>query len=278
MEGCEHCGHGWEYAKLRAVFNMLTITFLGTGTSQGVPMIGCDCAVCSSSDPRDKRTRSSIFVETPECAFVVDTGPEFRAQCLREKIARLDAVVYTHSHTDHIMGFDDLRAFCHGARDLPIYASAETMADLRRVFHFAFNGENRFPGYVRPEPHIIEGPFFLGDIEVEPLPVKHGRARVNGYLFTHHGKKLAAYLSDCKEVADAVVERLRGVRVLIVDALRHRTHPTHMSVDEALALAGNVGPGRTFFTHLCHELSHSETEAALPENVRVAFDGLKLEL
>jgi len=257
---------------------MLTITFLGTGTSQGVPMIGCGCAICTSEDPRDNRTRSSIFVETPECAFVVDTGPEFRAQCLREKIARLDAVVYTHAHTDHIMGFDDLRAFCHGARDLPVYASAETMADLRRVFTFAFNGENRFPGYIKPDAQIVDGSFFLGETEVTPLPVKHGRAQVNGYLFTRCGVKLAAYLSDCKSVADPVVERIRGVRALIVDALRHREHPTHMSVGEALALARKVQPQRTWFTHLCHELGHAETEAALPENVRVAFDGLKLEL
>lgn len=256
----------------------LTITFLGTGTSQGVPMIGCGCAVCASDDPRDKRTRSSIFVETPECSFVVDTGPEFRVQCLREKIARLDAVVYTHAHTDHIMGFDDLRAFCHGARPMPMYASAETMADLQRVFAFAFDGKNQFPGYVLPAPHVIAAPFFLGETEVTPLPVKHGRARVDGFLFTRRGEKLAAYLSDCKTVADAVVERIRGVRALIVDALRHREHPTHMSVREALALAEKVRPERTWFTHICHELGHAATEAALPGNVRVAFDGLKLDL
>lgn len=155
----------------------LTITFLGTGTSQGVPVIGCDCEVCSSTDPRDKRTRSSIFVETPEASWVVDTGPDFRTQALRERIRRLDAVVYTHSHTDHVMGFDDLRPFCHGGFDIPIYASAETMRDLERVFIFAFNGQNRWPGYVRPLPHCIVGDFTLGATTLTPL--HHGGRRAH---------------------------------------------------------------------------------------------------
>src|ERR1043166_10125672 len=145
------CAHAQSFS-LRVCFSMpgLTITFLGSGPSHGVPMIGCGCAICTSTDPRDKRTRASIYVETPESAWVVDTGPEFRMQCLREKISRLDAVVYTHSHTDHIMGFDDLRVFCQNGRDLPIHAAPETRTDLKRVFNFAFNGENRYPGYVLP--------------------------------------------------------------------------------------------------------------------------------
>jgi phosphoribosyl 1,2-cyclic phosphate phosphodiesterase len=256
----------------------LTITFLGTGTSQGVPMIGCDCRVCTSPDPRDQRMRSSIYVETPETAFVVDTGPDFRAQALRERIRRLDAVVYTHSHTDHIMGFDDLRPFCFGGRDLPIHASAETMHDLERVFVFAFNGENRWPGYVRPLPHIVDGEFALGQTTLTPLPVEHGRARVNGYLFTRGSVPLAAYLSDCKTVPPAVIERIAGVRHLIVDALRHKLHPTHMSVSEALALAQKVAPERTWFTHLSHELGHAELERTLPENVGIAYDGMRIEM
>ena len=255
----------------------LTITFLGTGTSQGVPMIGCDCRVCRSPDPRDQRTRASIYVETPECAWVVDTGPEFRMQTLRERVRRLDAVVYTHSHTDHIMGFDDLRVFCRGGRDLPIHASPETMRDLQRVFLFAFNGENRWPGYVLPLPRVIDGPFTLGVTEVIPLPVEHGRTPVNGYLFTRNGERLAAYLSDCKAVPEAAIEQIRGVRHLIVDALRHKPHPTHMSVTESLALAAKVEPGQTWFTHLCHDLMHEEVEAGLPPGVRVAYDGMRIE-
>ncbi|MEI6561401.1 MAG: MBL fold metallo-hydrolase [Verrucomicrobiota bacterium] len=256
----------------------LSITFLGTGTSQGVPMISCACPVCLSRDPRDKRTRSSIYIQTPEAAWVVDTGPEFRLQCLREGVSRMDAVVYTHGHTDHVMGFDDLRRFCEGERWLPIYAGRETMDDLQRIFAFAFNGENLFPGYVRPDPRVVKPfePFQIGATTLTPLPVKHGRAAVFGYLLEREGRALAAYLSDCKEIGDAVAERIRGVEVLIVDALRHRLHPTHMTVAEALAFVERVQPGATWFTHLCHDLGHAETEAALPPGVRIAYDGLRL--
>jgi phosphoribosyl 1,2-cyclic phosphate phosphodiesterase len=258
----------------------LTITFLGTGTSQGVPVVGCDCEVCASKDPRDDRTRSSIYASTPQCAWVIDTGPEFRLQCLREKIDRIDAVVYTHSHTDHMMGFDDLRPFCANGRDLPVYASADTMADLQRVFGFAFGVERLIPGYVKPHPHLIDGPFELGGpggTMLTPLPLKHGRAKVNGYLLESEGRKLAAYLSDCKEVPEVVIERVHGVEALIIDALRYREHPTHLSVGEALEVAARVKPGATWLTHICHELGHAATEAALPAGTRLAFDGLKLE-
>lgn len=255
----------------------LTITFLGTGTSQGVPLVGCDCAVCASADPRDDRTRSSIYLETPECAWVIDTGPEFRVQCLREKIDRIDAVVYTHSHTDHMMGFDDLRPFCASGRTLPVYASAETMSDMKRVFQFAFGFESRFPGYMKPRPHLIDGPFELGRTRLTPLPLKHGRAHVNGYLFEREGRKLAAYLSDCKEVPAAVIERIAGVEALIIDALRYEPHPTHLSVDEALDVAARVNPAATWLTHISHYLGHAATEARLPAGTRVSFDGLKLE-
>lgn len=254
----------------------LTITFLGTGTSQGIPVPTCHCEVCTSADPRDNRTRSSIYVSTPDSAWVIDTGPEFRIQCLREKIERVDAVVYTHSHTDHMMGFDDLRPFCYGGRRLPVYASAETMADLKRVFSFAFCAREPVPGYVTPEPHLIDGPFELGGTVLTPLPLKHGRAIVNGYLFENAGRKLAAYLSDCKEVPESVIERIRGVEALIIDALRYRDHPTHLSVDEALAVAARVAPAATWFTHLCHEMGHASAEERLPAGTRIAFDGLKL--
>jgi phosphoribosyl 1,2-cyclic phosphate phosphodiesterase len=255
-----------------------TLTFLGTGTSQGVPVIGCDCPVCQSKDPRDRRSRSSVYIQTPETAFVIDTGPDFRSQCLRENVRKVDAVVLTHSHTDHMMGFDDLRPFCPNAKPLPVYGSETTIHDLQRTFIFAFNGENRFPGYVNPVPNIINEPFQLGETTLTPLPVQHGRATVFGYLFTRRGEPLVAYISDCKAIPAPVIEQIRGVRHLIVDALRYRLHPTHMNVEEALAVAAQVKPSQAWFTHLSHDLMHEELESTLPENVRIAFDGLKLEL
>jgi phosphoribosyl 1,2-cyclic phosphate phosphodiesterase len=201
-------------------------------------------------------------------------------QCLREKIDRIDAVVYTHSHTDHMMGFDDLRPFCANGREIPVYASAETMADLQRIFSFAFTALRMLPGYVRPHPHLIDGPFLLGGpggTLLTPLPLKHGRARVNGYLFECGDRKLAAYLSDCKEVPETVIERIQGVEALIIDGLRHTEHPTHLSLSEAIQVAARVKPGATWLTHICHDLGHAETEAGLPDGTRIAYDGLKLE-
>jgi phosphoribosyl 1,2-cyclic phosphate phosphodiesterase len=253
----------------------LTLTFLGTGTSQGVPMIGCDCDVCQSSDPRDNRLRSSIYIETAECSWVVDTGTDFRAQALRENIRNVDAVIFTHSHTDHIMGFDDLRRFSHARGSMPVYASAETMADLERVFQFAFKTSNPLPYYLKPEPHIIDGPFKLGETLITPLPVPHGDSIVNGYLFSRANQKLVAYLSDCSAVPDAIVDLISGVKTLIIDALRDRPHPTHLSVGQALEVAALVKPEATYFTHICHDLPQS-AESRLPESVRIAYDGLKL--
>jgi phosphoribosyl 1,2-cyclic phosphate phosphodiesterase len=255
--------------------SQLTLTFLGTGTSQGVPMIGCDCAVCHSSDPRDKRLRSSVYIETPETAFIVDTGADFRTQVLRENIRRVDAVVFTHSHTDHIMGFDDLRRFSWQRGFMPVYASAKTMADLERVFLFAFKGTNPFPGYLKPEPHIVDGPFCLGETKIAPLPVPHGRAEVNGYMFSRSGRNLVAYLSDCSAVPDEIAQNIFGVECLIIDALREKPHPTHLSVAQALKVAVRVQPKETYFTHIAHELPQS-FENNLPPHTHMAYDGLKL--
>jgi phosphoribosyl 1,2-cyclic phosphate phosphodiesterase len=257
--------------------SQLTLTFLGTGTSQGVPMIACDCEVCRSSDPRDKRLRSSVYVETLECKFVVDTGTDFRTQALRENIRRVDAVVFTHSHTDHIMGFDDLRRFGWERGYMPVYASPQTMSDLERVYRFAFKAENPFPGYLKPQPHIIDGPFQLGLTTLTPLPVPHGNSEVLGFLFERDGKKLVAYLSDCSGVPDQIADEIRGVEVFIIDALRPKPHPTHLSVEQAIEAASRVQPARTYFTHIAHELAQRD-EANLPPNTFMAYDGLKLQL
>jgi phosphoribosyl 1,2-cyclic phosphate phosphodiesterase len=239
-------------------------------------MIGCDCAVCRSPDPRDERLRSSVYIETPECSWVVDTGTDFRMQALRQNVRKVDAVVFTHSHTDHVMGFDDLRRFAYERGYMPVYASRETMSDLQRVFAFAFEGSNPFPGYLKPEPHVITGPFSLGSTTITPLPVPHGNTLVNGYLFERDGRKLVAYLSDCSAVPDSIATQIKGVQALIIDALRHKPHPTHLSVDQAIEVARRVQPAKTYFTHICHELAQS-AESQLPGDTHIAYDGLKLK-
>ena len=221
-----------------------SITFLGTGTSVGVPMIGCDCEVCTSDDPRDQRYRSSIFVETPEASWIVDTGPELRLQCVRAGIKHLDAVIYTHAHMDHVVGFDDLRRFSIGEGEIiDVFATEACLEDLKRMFGYAFDGTNAYPGYVKPESHLIDGAFVIGETEIIPLPVTHGRLETIGFLFKRDGRKVAAYLPDCKTVSIEATEAIRGVETLIVDGLRHNEHPTHMSIAEALAFAKQVGSG-----------------------------------
>lgn len=257
--------------------NELELTFLGTGTSVGVPMIGCDCETCRSNDPRDKRSRCSVYLRSPEHAWVVDTGPDFRYQCLRENVRRVDAVLYTHPHMDHVTGFDELRRFTI-AEDavMPIYARPSCMAVLERMFFYAFNGENRFRGYLKPEPHPVDGPFNLGATHITPLPVRHGTVETIGFLFSRHGKKLCAYICDCKEVSPEALEHLMEVDTLIIDALRFTPHFTHMGWEESLALHELVRAKRTFFTHMQCEILHARDEATLPPEVRVAYDGLKI--
>jgi len=255
----------------------LEITFLGTGTSHGIPVIGCSCAVCRSSDPRDKRLRTAIHVRAPEFAFCVDTPPDFRQQCLREGIGRLDAVVYTHSHCDHVLGFDDLRRFCElGDIEIPIHGSPATLADLARVFQYAFAPGPKFKNYVRPSPRPFDGEFFLGETKIVPVDLPHGRATTNGLVFWRGGRKRFAYMTDCQAVPDAALEAAFEVDVLVLDALRHDAHSTHLTVGQALEVVARMRPAKAYFIHMCHDLGHEATEAALPENVRLAYDGLKI--
>jgi len=257
----------------------MEITFLGTGTSHGIPVIGCNCRVCHSVDPRDKRLRTAILVRTPEMIFSVDTPPDFRTQCLREGISRLDAVVYTHSHSDHILGFDDLRRFCEVEdKSIPIFGAERTLKDLARVFQYAFDESPKFRTYVRPEPNLIEGPFDLGETTIIPLELPHGRMTTNGLVFVRGGRKRFAYMTDCQAVPPEAVEAAQGVDVLVLDALRHAAHSTHLSLSQALEVVEKIHPKKTYFIHMCHDLGHEETEAGLPENIRLSYDGLRISV
>jgi phosphoribosyl 1,2-cyclic phosphate phosphodiesterase len=251
------------------------ITFLGTGTSHGVPMIACDCLTCRSDDPRDTRLRPSIHLRMVDGASIlVDAGPDLRQQALTHGIRHVDAIVFTHGHADHILGLDETRRFTGHREPLPCYADEPTLNDIRRMFAYVFDPATPMGGGLpRLDLRRVDGPFEIGSHRVVPVPLLHGTRPILGLRFGSF-----AYLTDCSRIPDESWPLLHGLDAVVLDALRVRPHPTHFSLSEAVEAALRIAARRTYFTHMCHDLAHLQTNARLPDGIELAYDGLRLEL
>ncbi len=253
----------------------MNITFLGTGTSQGIPIIGSDHPVCLSENPKDKRLRVSVKISWGAYTYIIDCGPDFRQQMLTNKVTKIDGVLFTHEHADHTMGLDDIRPFFFRQGDIPVYGHSRVLESLKIRFSYIFASENKYPG----APSVIENevtnaPFRLGDMEVIPIDVMHNRLQVFGYRFHDF-----AYLTDVKTIADKELEKLKGVKVLVVNALQMKPHHSHFNLEEALHFIAKVQPERAYLTHISHWLGfHDEVEQQLPSNVLLAYDNLTITL
>lgn len=250
----------------------MRVTFLGTGTSRGIPVIGCNCQVCCSPDPKNKRLRPSVLLES-EVNVVIDTSVDFRQQMLRHRVQQLHAVVMTHPHVDHILGLDDVYPFNVWSRKrIPIYASQSTLKEIEITFRYLFS-EKRYPGTPSLELVPIEGTFPIGDLQFLPVPVMHGTLPILGFRVGDF-----AYVTDVSYIPSASVEKLRGVRFLVLDGLRYKPHHSHFCLEEAVEAAQSLEAEKTYLTHICHDIEHGEGNSKLPESVRLAYDGLILEI
>lgn len=256
--------------------DMMTITFLGTGTSQGIPVIGSDHPVCLSKDPRDKRLRVSVLISWRNFNYVIDCGPDFRQQMLTNSVTKLNGILFTHEHADHTAGIDDIRPFFFRQGDIPIYAHERVISSLNRRFDYIFADENRYPGAPAVKvTKVVNNEFIqLEDLEVIPIEAFHNRLQVFGYRFGDF-----VYLTDVKSVEEAEIKKMMGAKVLVVNALREEPHHSHFNLKEAIAFAQMVGAEKTYFTHISHMLGfHEEVEKKLPKNIFLAYDNLQLKI
>lgn len=254
----------------------MKITFLGTGTSQGIPVIGSSDPVCLSADPRDKRLRVSVLIQTDGRNFVIDCGPDFRAQMLRNPVDRLDAILFTHEHADHTAGIDDIRPFFFRQGDIPVYAHKRVVSSLKRRFDYIFADENRYPGAPAVQVHEVEQgkPFALEELWITPIEAWHNRLQVFGYRI-----KDFAYLTDVKTIEPEEMQHLEGLKVLVINALRKNPHHSHFNLAEALAFIDQVKPERAFLTHISYAMGfHESVESELPDHVRLAYDNLTITI
>lgn len=258
----------------------IRVTLLGTGTSTGIPVIGCRCRVCTSSDPRDRRSRAACWIRIGDLSIVIDTGPDFRRQALRERIRRVDAVLYTHHHFDHVVGIDDLRPFLFERRDpIPCYARKDTAEVLQRMFHYIF-ADGSYPGVPNLRLRTVNAPFAITGrydqstcVTVTPVEVQHGRMPLYGYRLGDF-----AYITDTSAIPERSLQMLQGVRVLVLDALRQESHPTHFSISEAVEVAREIGAEQTYFTHMTHNVLHEEESRRLPVGIDLGYDGLTFDV
>lgn len=253
----------------------MKITFLGTGTSQGIPMIANNDPVCLSSDPKDKRLRSSVMISWGQHNYIIDCGPDFRQQMLREKVQNISGVLFTHEHADHTAGLDDLRPFCYQMGEVPIYAMQRVIDNLKVRFAYIFETENRYAGAPKLKEHILKGDrFTLDGVDVCPIEVMHGKLPIFGFRFNN-----LAYITDLKTISDKEKLKLMDLEVLVLNALRINEHPTHLNLQEALDFVEELKPKKTYFTHISHKLGfHAKVEKTLPENVFLSYDGLEVEI